>query len=887
MENFSKLTIKECFAKLKTGKKGLSIKEAKKRTAKYGLNKIEVEKSASKLKIFISQFNNPLIWVLLAAGVVSIAFDEHVDAGVIFVTVLLNTLIGFFQENKANNALEKLKKVIEHKALVFRDGQEIEIDSSLLVVGDLVVLQAGSRVSADARIIEAHDLSIIEASLTGESIPSEKSTEKLLGNEPLADRENMAYAGTVIAGGSGLAIVTAVGINTEIGQIADLVKNNKEEETPLQARLKKLASFIGVVVFILSSGVILIGVWQGREFLEMFITGVAIAVASVPSELAIAVTVVLVLGMQRILKENALTRRLIAAETLGSTTVICADKTGTLTEGKMVLDQVAVGSKEFNFKELSGDFSKSKFDQPRLVVKIGALCNNAVIENPKDALEKWRIIGTPTESALIVASKRAGLNRSSLLNKEPRIDELPFDSAYKYMITLHKSRGKHMLYEKGAPEKIINKAQFFLQDGEVLKIDKKSREKLFSVAEKLTEKGLRVIGTAYREIENLKWEGEDRDWKKIDKDLIFAGFLAMEDPLRPEAKETIRLCQRAGIRPVIITGDHKLTAKAIAKEIGLRISDKNIMTGDVLDQISEQKLKKIVDKIDVYARVSPHHKLRIIKAWQARGEVVAMTGDGVNDSPALKAADIGISLGTGTDIAKDSSDLVLLDNDFKTIVSAVKQGRVIFANIRKVVTYLVSDGFSIVILIIGSILLGMPLAILPTQILWINIINDALPSFSLAFEKESDNILDDKPIRRNEPIINREMKLIIFGAGIIRDFFIFAIFIFLFKNNFETDYIRTVVFAAVGVNSLIYIFSLRSLSQSIWRTNPFQNLHLVGAVLISFFLLLLAIYLPFLQKVLSTAPLDAGIWVLIFLSGFLMIVMIEVIKKFFISQSQK
>lgn len=887
MKNFHSLTTKECFKELRSGAKGLSDREARKRIKKYGLNQIESSKPLSGFFILKEQFKNPLIFVLLVAGVFSIFFQEFVDAGVIFGAIFLNVLMGFFQESKANNALAKLRKIVEHKALVYRDGQEKEINSVQLVLGDVILLDSGRRVPADARIIESDDLKIVEASLTGESDPSDKSTATIQPKAPLADKENMAYAGTVVASGKGKALIVAVGSSTEIGKIANLVKGAEKERTPLQVRLHKLSKFIGLLVFFVCLAVILIGVWQGRDFLEMFITGAAIAVAAVPEGLIIAVTVILALGMQRILKENALTRKLIAAETLGSTTVICADKTGTLTEGKMNLSMISVGEKEFELKKSDSVFTKEESAQVKIALKIGIMCNGAVVENPKDGFKKWRIIGSPTETALLLGAKELGIDKINFEKKEKKIDELPFDSAYKYMITLYKTADAYMVYEKGAAEKLLEKSAFLFYEGRVVKIDKNKKKKLLDNYENLTAKGFRVIGVAYKEVKNLDWQKNKKDWKKIDKDLIFAGFLLLQDPLRSSAKETIKLCQMAGIKPIIITGDHKLTAKKIAEEIGLRVGSKNILTGDALDDFSDKKLEKIVNKIDIYARVSPHHKLRIVKALQARGEVVAMTGDGINDSPALKIADIGISLGTATDIAKESSDLVLLDNDFKTIVLAVKQGRIIFANIRKVVTYLVSDGFSIVILIVGSILLGMPLAMLPTQILWINIVNDGLPSFALAFENEDENILKDKPIKQNEAIVNKEMKFIIFIAGLIRDFFIFGIFFYLIKNNFETNYIRTVVFAAVGVNSLMYIFSLKNFKKSLWQTNIFNNFYLIWAVLASLILLLGAIYIPFLQKILSTVALDFKIWGVIALTGVLMIAMIEVIKHFFVIKNEK
>jgi len=887
MPDFHSLTIESCLRELKTSATGLTREEAEKRLKKYGPNKLEEEKPLGRLTILLSQFKSPLIYVLLAAAIISFFLREYVDAGVIAGAVILNTIIGFFQENKANRALSKLREMVEHKALVLRDGREIVVDSSQLTIGDIIILQVGNRAPADGRVIEANNLQVNEANLTGESVPSSKSADKLSKGAALADQENMIFGSTIIVRGNGKAVVTSIGAKSEIGKIATLVKATEEEKTPLQLRLLRLSKFLGLAVVFICLFIIAIGVWQGRDFFEMFIVAVAIAVAAIPEGLAVAVTVILVLGMQRILKQKALTRKLVAAETLGSTTVICTDKTGTLTEGKMQVSNIVIGEKEFELRTPGSRQDKEEAKIVSLALQIGMMCNDAVIENPREKLSQERIIGAPTETALLSAARQSGLDREKLLKIEPKIDELPFSSEAKFMITLHQDKaGNYILYEKGAPEKLLDKASEFYHQGKPHKLTKAEKEKLVRVYESLTAKGLRVIGVALRQLKDLAWgkDGGEKDWELINKDLIFVGFIALKDPLRPEAKETIRVCRQAGIRPIIITGDHGLTARAIAEEVGIKVKAEDIITGETLEKMDDKKLEELVKRIDIYARVSPHHKLRIVKALQARGEVVAMTGDGINDSPALKAADIGVALGTGTDIAKETSDIVLLDNNFKTIVSAVMEGRIIFSNIRKVITYLISDSFSEVILIVGSIVAGTPLAILPAQILWVNIVNDGLPDFSLAFEKGDDGILAEKPVEKKEPIINREMKIIIFAAGLVRDFFILGIFYYLLRHSLDIAYIRTIVFAAVGVDSLMYIFSLRSFKKPIWRLNPFSNPYLVGAVSFSLFLLLAAIYWPPLQMILSTVPLDLNSWLLVVSTGFLAIIIIEMIKHYFIGK---
>ncbi len=694
MNNFHSLKEKECLENLKSSLKGLSIGEVRKRREKFGPNELEQEKPLGKLVILFEQIKSPLIYILLIAGAIAFLLDERVDAIVILSAVFINTVIGFIQENKASQALAKLKKMIEHKALVVREDGEKEIMSKDLTVGDIVILQAGSKVPADIRILEAINFQINEASLTGESVPVEKATGVVPVGAVLGDRSNMAHASTTVSNGSGKGVVVAIGNNTEIGKIAKLVKSTEEEKTPLQLRLGKLSRFIGILVTVVCFFIVAIGLWQGREFFEMFVVGVAVAVASIPEGLVIAVTVILVLGMQRILKRKALIRKLIAAETLGSTTVICTDKTGTLTEGKMNVAHIIIGEKEFEVKDAGSRQIGSEAKYVSLALQAGMMCNDAIVEDFKSELKNLNIIGAPTEVALLSAAIHSGLDKRELTKREPKIAELAFDSANKFMITLHERRKNgYVLYEKGAPEKLLDKSASFIHGSKTCGITKERKKKLISTYEDLTSRGLRVIGVAIRNVSEKEFKEKLKDntkksaglkneinWEAIDNNLTFIGFIALKDPLRPEAKETISICRNAGIRPIIITGDHKLTAKAIGKEVGLNVKKEGIATGEVLDNTDDEKLKNLVKRVDIYARVSPHHKLRIVKALQANGEVVTMTGDGVNDSPALKAADIGIALGTGTDIAKETADMVLLDDNFKTIVAAVREGRVIFSN---------------------------------------------------------------------------------------------------------------------------------------------------------------------------------------------------------------
>lgn len=718
---------------LKSHKDGLDEKEAKKRLEKYGENKLPEGKRRSKISIFFIQFRNPLIYVLLIAAFISLFLKEYADVIVIMIAVVMNTIIGYVEESKADEALSKIKKLIKHSVKVLRKDKsgmkEIEIESTELVVGDIIILSSGDKIPADARILEENELKINEASLTGESMPVEKFVEKIGKGTNLAERKNMCYMGTTVMSGNGRVVICATAEKTELGQIAKMVSDTKDEQTPLQTQIAKVSKILSATVLLLCVFILAIGLLKGVNFVEMFLTSVAIAVAAIPEGLVVSVTIILALGMQRILKKNALVKRLVAAETLGSASVICMDKTGTLTEGKMALSHIVVEGKSAH------DAGKDGFENlsPNilLALEIGMLCNDAVMENKGDELHHRKIHGDPTEVALYFAALQAGLDKEALEKIQPKIKEIPFDEERKYMATIHQRREDGLVaFVKGAPEALIERIDKIKSDDKVVSASDKKRKEIKKQYEDLSAMGLRVLAVGYKEISKKDYEEAD-DKEKLIEGIIFVGFVGLKDPLRKDAKETVAACLAAGIKPVIITGDHKLTAKAIVEEVGVNIQPENIMEGEKLDKMSDEELKKIIRNIKVYARVSPRHKLRIVDAWQAIGEVVAMTGDGVNDAPAIKSADIGISLGSGTDVAKETSDIILLDDGFKTIVDIIKEGRVIFDNIRKLLVYLLSDSFTIMILIMGSLLLGIPLPVIPAQILWINLITDgfrALPS---------------------------------------------------------------------------------------------------------------------------------------------------------------
>ena len=871
------LSSDKVFSLLKTSPKGLTQEEIKKRLQKFGHNRLPEEKRLTRLAILLEQFKSPLVYILLFANIVSLFLKEFIDAGVILAAVILNALVGFVQENKAEQTISALKKAVKQKAKVIRGGREHKVEMEEVVPGDILLVEAGDKIVADAYLFSATNLFVVEAALTGESLPSEKSVRILPEGAVLADRENMVYQGTTVAQGKGKAVVVGTGKETQLGKIALLVKETVEEKTPLQKQLGRLSWFLTLSLLVICLLILVVGIWEKRPFSEMFITAVAVAVAAIPEGLLVALTVILAIGVQRILKRKALVKKLIAAETLGSTTVICSDKTGTLTLGKMQVATVWSWSREL------------------LSLKIGLLCNNAVIENPKEAHQNWRILGDPTEQALLLAAHSAGLDKEKLEKQMPRVDELPFEAETKLMATLHKlknptfakaSAGKqnsklktYIAYVKGAAEEIIRLSSFVEKDSQRTKLTKKIKRQITQIHEGFTRKGLRVLGVGYKEVKSEKLKIKNLEG------MVFVGLIALKDPLRAEAKETIKQCQKAGIRPVIVTGDHKLTAQAIAQEVGLPAEPKNILEGEELSKISNARLQKVVQEIGIFSRVEPKHKLRIIDALQANGQVVAMTGDGVNDAPALKSADIGIALGSGTDVAKETADLVLLDDNFKTIVSAVREGRVIFENLRKVILFLLSGSFTEVVLVGGSLLFGLPLPVLAAQILWVNLIEDSLPSMSLAFEPEEPGIMGKPPRKKEEPILNLEMKVLIFIVGILTDLALLGLFYWVLSKTYSLSLARSLTFVTLGVDTLAYSFCFKSLKEPLWHEKLFNNPFLNISVLLSILLLSASVNLPFLRVVFRTVPLGFWGWMVVGLFGIFEVVMVEVTKGVFRKKS--
>jgi len=882
------LAIEQIFVKIKTSEKGLSLSDVENRLKKYGENKLpKSREKATKLGIFFEQWKSPLIIILLVAGIISGFMGEFVDMSVISITVLVNVLIGFFQEYKANEALSKLNKMIEYKAIVIRDGRQMQIDSQNIVPGDIMVLDAGEKVQADGRIFYEVDLQVDESVLTGESEPIKKNIKVLKNNLAIGDRVNMVFKGTTIVNGRAKVVVISTGKDTEIGKIATMVKETKEDKTPLQKQLSSLGRKIGFLVLLISLAIFALGVFSKSEhhtLLEMFETAVAVAVAAIPEGLVISMTVILAIGMQHILKKKALVRKLLAAETLGSVTVICTDKTGTLTEGRMRITRLVTSNDDLNFEELKlvNLKEEERHQNAILGLRIGIMCNDGILTNPEDEENKWVFVGDTTDTAFIYAGMKVGLEKHLLDQVLLRVDEIPFDSKNKFMVTKHNIDHESLIYVKGAAEMLYSKCKFYEDLGKAKKMTKAKLEWFKNEEEQMTKQGLRVLALAYK-----KEDEQSKELKKTDLDnLVLVGLVALSDPLRIDARETINKTKQAGIRTVMITGDHVRTAQSIARELDIPSDDHQIFDGQKLEKLTDEELKLAVRDVYVFARVDPKHKIRIVKAFQANGEVVAMTGDGVNDAPALKGADIGVALGSGTTVAKEIADIVLLNDHFNTIVSAVEEGRSIYQNIKKVVLYLLSGSLAEVVLIAGSLVAGLPLAILPAQILWVNLIEDSFPNMALAFDGGEKENMSEKPRKRNESIIDKEMKVMILIISVISNFVLLGMFLYFWKHTGDIALTRTIIFVGLGIDSLFYIYSVRSMRHMIWQTNLFSNNYLTGAVLFGWLMLIGAVYFPPLQFLLKTVNLTWQHWGVLLVFGLLNVFLIEVIKGLFLRNNK-
>jgi len=903
------VSTEDVLAHLKTEKtEGLTSEEAEKRLKEFGPNQLLEKPRPTFLKLLYDQLKSFVIVLLIVASIISAFLGEWVDAGAIILIVVLNAIMGVVQESKAEESLAALKKMASPDARVLRDGKRISIPATNLVPGDIVLLESGNFVPADLRLIEAVNLRAEEAALTGESVPVQKDAALLLeSGASIGDRKNTVFMGTVIAYGRGTGVVTSTGMHTQLGMIATMLQSVAEEETPLQKRLDQLGKTLGWACLVISGLIFGVGMIQGGNPLHLFMIAVSLAIAAVPEGLPAIVTISLALGMQEMIKRHALIRRLSSVETLGSATIICSDKTGTLTQNEMTVTRLWVDG---TFVEVTGQgyipegefivggkkVDLDDFPAVKTALWVGALNNDAVLEETivEGQPIQYRMVGDPTEGSILVAATKAGAQHRGLSSAYPRKNEIPFDSERKRMVTIHSvdnptledlspfvdetRKGWHVIAVKGAPDVVLKLCTALqpMDDGTPRPLTDDLRAQIGQANDDLTRGALRVLGMAYRMVKNVPGELES---KELEKDLIFAGLVGMIDPARPEVKPAMQTAANAGIRTLMITGDYPNTARAIAESIGLLRPGHKVLTGTQLDEIDDKQLVAEVEQTDVFARVSPEHKMRIVNALQANGEVVAMTGDGVNDAPAIKQADIGVSMGiTGTDVAKDTADMVLTDDNYVSIVSAVEQGRIIYSNIRKFVYYLISCNMGEIVIIFLPTIFGRllfpdltaeqlsPLA--PVQLLWLNLISDGAPALALGTEKGDPDIMQQKPRPPKEPIINRQMLL----GVIIQTIAIAGVTLFAFwrglthvelDNASRLELAETMAFVTLSISELLRAYTARSERYPLLKIGIFSSKWMNLAVLLSLVLLLAVVYVPFLNPVFQTYPLDLKAWELI------------------------
>ncbi len=850
---------------------GLTDEDVKKRRKQHGLNELAEGEKQSALLLFFSQFKDFMVLVLLAATLISGLLGEYIDAVAIIAIVIINGMLGFFQERKAEKSLQALKELSAPQVNVLRNNEWIKIPSKEVVVGDLLKFSSGDRIGADARIIEANSLEIEESALTGESLPVTKTTSPIQSaNIGIGDMENMAFMSTLVTRGSGLGIVIGTGMKTAMGQIADLLQSADSMTTPLQRRLEQLGKILITVALILTVLVVIAGVVQGHDVYTMFLAGVSLAVAAIPEGLPAIVTVALSLGVQKMIKQKAIVRKLPAVETLGCASVICSDKTGTLTQNEMTVTHLWSGGKEWNVTgvgyEPQGHFSykgeeiKPKNDKTlQQMIIFGMLCNHAEIKQ-KDS--EYVIDGDPTEGALLVAAMKAGYSRNSLLNQYQIVKEFPFDSTRKMMSVIVKEQnGRQFVITKGAPDVLVKICKTVLWDEKRHFMSNEKNQEISASIEGLASKALRTIAIGFKEIAANTLILHENE---AEKDLVFIGLQGMIDPPRPEVKEAVKECKEAGISTVMITGDHVITAKAIAKQLGILSDNSKVLDGQTLSEMNDKELDEIVNDVSVFARVSPEHKLKIVKALQNNGHIVAMTGDGVNDAPAIKAADIGIAMGiTGTDVAKEASALVLLDDNFATIKAAIKEGRNIYENIRKFIRYLLASNVGEILVMLFAMLLGLPLPLVPIQILWVNLVTDGLPAMALGLDDPEGDVMKRMPRNPKEGVFSRGLGWKVVSRGFLIGLVTLLAFIMAYHAHpDELEYAQTIAFSTLVLAQLIHVFDCRS-EKSIFARNPFGNKFLVFAVISSLILLFVVIYYPPLQPIFHTVPVEMHDWFII------------------------
>lgn len=853
---------------------GLSSSEAKLRLTKYGLNKIQGKKKKSIFQLFLAQINDIMIYILLIAAIISFVVGEFSDSIIILIVIFINAIIGVIQESKAEKALEALKSMSTPKAIVKRDGNIIEIPSEEVVIGDIIIIDAGRYIPADLRIVEAANLKIEESAFTGESVPSEKNSNTITEGKdvPIGDQHNMAFMSTLVTYGRGIGIVVNTGMNTEIGKIAKMLDSEDENTTPLQKKLAQLGKILGFAAVGISIIMFLISLFQGRDFLEMFMTSISLAVAAIPEGLPAIVAIVLALGVQRMIKENAIIRKLPSVETLGSVNIICSDKTGTLTINKMTVKKYYVNGQIYNLKSID-----IKNKETNLLTYGMILCNDAT---SKDGVQT----GDPTEVALIDVGNKINIFKDDLNKEFKRVNEIPFDSDRKLMTTVNSYENKYYVFTKGAIDSILKISNKILINGEIKDFADKEKSETLNASNLMSDDALRVLALAYKPIDN-----EHVPIDELENDLIFVGLMGMIDPPREEVKGSIELSKKAGIRTIMITGDHKNTAVAIAKELGIVEDISQAMSGSEIDSYSEEEFTKIVNDFKVFARVSPEHKVKIVKAFKSYGNIVSMTGDGVNDAPSLKAADIGIAMGiTGTDVAKGAADMVLTDDNFTTIVKAVEEGRNIFNNIKKSIIFLLSCNLGEIVALFFAILLNWPAPLLPIHILWVNLITDSFPALSLGVDPGDKGVMDLPPKDPKESLFAGRAGILLILNGILiggSTLFAFVLGEYLYPDSLR--HAQTMAFVVLSVSQLFYSLSMRNETKSLFQVGVFKNKWLIASILFGIVVQLAIITIPFTANIFKVYSLDFKDWGIVILISLIPFAINEIVKIFFRTNDKK
>jgi Ca2+-transporting ATPase len=909
--------------------RGLSQDEARGRLQKFGANELTEKPRPGFLALLWDQFNNYLVIILIIAAILAALLGEYVDSIAIMCIVVLNAVIGVVQESKAEQALAALKKMAAPNAQVMRDGYQITVPSRELVAGDIVLLEAGNYVPADIRLVTTVNLKVEEASLTGESVPVEKNAALVLDREAgLGDRKNSAFLSTMVTYGRGKGLVTGTGMRTQIGLIAEMIQSYEAEDTPLQQKLEHLGKVLGTICIAICVVVLVYGLirdthltdvlntgflnyWEAekKDIVNLVLTAVSLAIAAVPEGLPAIVTICLALGMQRMIKHNALIRKLPAVETLGCATVVCSDKTGTLTQNQMTVVQGWAGGKRFRITGegynpngqffVDGKPSDPRTDPDATVLLHGAvLCNDAKLEERSDTAgtRSWQMVGDPTEGALVVAAAKGGFRRGDMEQVLPRVQELPFDSERKRMTTIHRSDRSQqaaapnfaypqfVAFVKGAPDVILDLCSHIQQAGQAVALTEEKRKQVLEQNRDMASNALRVLGVAVRPLAEVP---ESLRAEELEKDLTFVGLLGMIDPARPEVMEAVKVARGAGLRSIMVTGDYKDTAEAIAREIGLLTKGGLVLTGPEIEKLSDEELAARTDNLQVCCRVSPQHKTRIVDALKARDHVVAMTGDGVNDAPALKRANIGVAMGiTGTDVTKQTADMVLTDDNYASIVAAIEQGRIIYSNIRKFVYFLLACNAGEILIIFGSMLLGLPIPLRPVQLLWLNLVSDGAPALALGMEKGDPDIMKHPPRPPKEPVINRDMAIGICVVAVVDAIAILLAFYYgLQRYPGHLEAAQTIAFVTLCTSELIRAFTARSEYHSIFAIGVFSNKWMNWAVMASFLLVLMVVYVPFLRPFFDTVPLTLDDWLFMLPFFFASPIAMELVKLYFRSRS--